>query len=91
LKNLSIFQNGKPEECRLGKKSFAKLVVICWNLPALITFVGSNAIGSYLVDYRINLINGRKQGHRIFVKKFDDPQVELIRIIETKLDAAQKN
>ena len=75
----------------LGKKSFAKLVVICWNLPALITFVGSNTIGSYLVGYCINLINGRKPDHRIFVKKFDDPQVELIRIIETKLDAAQKN
>jgi len=53
----------------LGKKSFAKLVVICWNLPALITFVGSNAIGSYLGGYRINLINGRKLGHRIFVRK----------------------
>jgi hypothetical protein len=75
----------------LGKKSFAKLVVICWNLPAKITFVGSNAIGSYLGGYRINLINGRKPDHRIFLQKFDDPQVELIRIIETKLDAAQKN
>ena len=73
------------------KKSFAKLVVICWNLPALITFVDSNAIGSYLVGYRTNLIDGRKPDHRIFVKKFDDPQVELIRIIETKLDAGQKN
>jgi len=69
FKNLSIFQNGKSEECRLGKKSFAKLIIICWNLPALITFVGSNAIGSYLGGYRINLINGRKLGHRIFVRK----------------------
>ena len=80
-----------------NKKNVAWEKIICkigchlLESARLITFVGSNTIGSYLVGYRINLINGRKPDHRIFVKKFDDPQVELIRIIETKLDAAQKN